>query len=292
VSEHALRIACVQVTAGRDVAANIARAEALVREAVARRADLVSLPENVALIEPDPEKALAQARPEDAHPALPAFRALARETKSWIHVGSLNIRTPEGRIANRAFVIDNTGDIVARYDKLHLFDVALGRGESYRESDTVVPGAAAVLAPTPWGPLGLSICYDVRFPHLYRALAQAGARLIAIPAAFTRTTGQAHWHVLVRARAIETGCYVFAAAQCGSHAEGRRTYGHSLIVDPWGTVLADGGEAEGVIVAEIDPAMVDTVRRRIPALTHDRPFAAPAGLSAIAGGRDAAKASS
>ena len=185
-------------------------------------------------------------------------------------------------MANRSLLIDAAGEVVARYDKLHLFDVSLRGCERYRESDTVKPGAAAVVAPTPWGLLGLSICYDVRFPQLYRALAQAGASYLAIPSAFTRTTGEAHWHVLVRARAIETGAYVFAPAQSGLHAEGRRTYGHSLIVDPWGAVLADAGEEEGAIVATIDPARVAEARRMIPALEHDRPFAEPAA-PALAG---------
>ena len=186
--------------------------------------------------------------------------------------GSLAVRLPDGRVANRSVLFDKEGRVAARYDKIHLFDVDLGNGESYRESATIAPGDRAVIAKTPWGPIGLTVCYDLRFPHLYRTLAQRGANFIAIPAAFTRTTGQAHWHVLQRARAIETGCYVFAPGQCGTHAEDRQTYGHSLIVDPWGAVLADGGEQVGIITARIDPAQVAAARRKIPALTHDRPF--------------------
>ena len=268
--------ACVQITAAREYAPNIARLTELIREAAAAGADLISLPENCAMIEPDQEKALAKAEPEARHPALPALQDLAKDTGTWIHVGSLNIRAADGRIANRAFLLDDVGRITARYDKLHLFDVTLGNGEAYRESDTVAPGANAMLAATPWGPLGLTICYDLRFPQLYRDLARAGAGVLAVPSAFTRTTGKAHWHVLLRARAIETGAYVIAAAQCGTHAEGRRTYGHSLIVDPWGEILADGGEEEGVITAVIDPAEVAKARSRLPSLTHDRPYDGPA----------------
>jgi predicted amidohydrolase len=187
----------------------------------------------------------------------------------------LAIRRDDGRVANRSLLVDATGHVAARYDKIHLFDVDLGPSESYRESDVIAPGDRLVVAPTPWGRLGLSVCYDLRFPHLYRALAKAGADFLAIPAAFTRTTGAAHWHVLVRARAIETGCYVLAPAQCGTHAEGRLTFGHSLIVDPWGTVLADAGGETGVITAEIDAAQVAEARRRVPALSHDRAFVDP-----------------
>ncbi len=191
-------------------------------------------------------------------------------------IGSLSIRDAgSDKIANRSFLIDAGGGIVARYDKIHLFDVNLRTDEWYRESDNVSPGANAVIAPSPWGLIGLSVCYDMRFPQLYRQLAQAGAALITIPAAFTRTTGRAHWHVLLRARAIETGCFILAPAQCGEHAQGRQTYGHSLIVDPWGQVLADGGEEEGIILAEIDTALVAKARARVPSLDHDRDFAAP-----------------
>ncbi|HZT20995.1 MAG TPA: carbon-nitrogen hydrolase family protein, partial [Dongiaceae bacterium] len=238
------RVACVQNCAERDMAPSIAALEPLIRGAAGDGARLIVLPEMATMLEPQNALVLEKAVAEAADPGLRAFRALARETGAWILVGSLLIKLPgEGRVANRSFLLDPEGAIAARYDKLHLFDVDLASGESYRESATVRAGSRAVLAPSPWGPIGMSVCYDLRFAYLYRALAQAGARYLAIPAAFTYTTGKAHWHVLVRARAIETGSYVFAANQGGTHAEGRRTWGHSLIVDPWGEVLADGGEA-------------------------------------------------
>lgn len=281
--------ACVQITAGRELGPNIARASELIREARARGADLIALPENTTMIEPIKGKALEKARPESEHPALPAFEALARETGAWILVGSLTIRVPHSdKVANRSFLIDAAGRVAARYDKLHLFDVNLREDEWYRESDTIRPGAEAIVAPTPWGLMGLTICYDLRFPQLYRSLAHAGAQFLTIPSAFTVTTGQAHWHVLVRARAIETGCFVIAPAQWGEHAEGRKTYGHSMIVAPWGEVLAEAPDGEGVILAEIDPAEVAKARKRIPSLDHDRDFADPAratydGLAADGG---------
>jgi predicted amidohydrolase len=213
---------------------------------------------------------------EDAHPALAAFQDLARELHVWILLGSLAIRVPSGRVNNRSYLIDSNGQIAAMYNKVHLFDVTLKGGESYSESSAVEPGTQAVVAQTPWGRLGMSICYDVRFAYLYRLLAQAGASFLTVPAAFTRTTGQAHWHVLIRARAIETGCFVFAPGQCGRRSWGRATFGHSLIVDPWGTVLAEGTDAPGFIVADIDPARVEDARQMIPALNHDRSLRPPA----------------
>ena len=268
--------ACLQLTAGPEIGPNVERATALIFEARNRGADFIALPENATMIEPDSDAALDKALPEPEHPGLAAFRALAGETGAWILIGSLSIRDPgSDKIANRSFLIDASGGILARYDKIHLFDVNLREDEWYRESDNVRPGANAVIAPSPWGLMGLTICYDLRFPRLYRTLAHAGASLITIPAAFTRTTGRAHWHVLVRARAIETGCFVLAPAQCGEHALGRQTYGHSLIVDPWGEVLADGGEEEGIILAEIDMAKVAKARARVPSLDHDRDFTAP-----------------
>lgn len=272
------KAACVQVTAGRELQPNIETALRLGREARRMGADLITYPENVTMIEPVAADAIRKALPEAEHPAIPAFRALARETGAWILGGSLSIRLNETKYANRSLLFDPAGNVAARYDKLHLFDVDLAGGERYRESERIVPGDRAVTAPTPWGVLGLTICYDLRFPQLYRALANAGAMMFTVPAAFTEQTGRAHWHILLRARAIECGAFVIAAAQCGTHAQGRRTFGHSLIVDPWGEVLADGGESEGVIVAEIDPAKSAEARRRIPALQHDRPFSGPEPL--------------
>jgi predicted amidohydrolase len=276
VMAKTFRVACVQNCAERDMAPSIDALLPLIRAAARDGAALIQLPEMATMLEPRNELVLGKAMPEATDPGLAAFRAAARETGAWIIVGSLLFREPGAdRVVNRSLVLDGDGAIVARYDKLHLFDVDLPSGETYRESATVRAGGAAVLAPSPWGLIGLSVCYDLRFAYLYRALAQGGASFLSIPAAFTHTTGKAHWHVLARARAIETGCYVFAANQTGIHAEGRRTYGHSLIVSPWGEVLADGGEAVGHVIAEVDPAKVAEARAMIPALKHDRRFSGP-----------------
>jgi predicted amidohydrolase len=270
------RVACIHNCAEREMAPSIAALTKLMRAAAADGAELIQLPEMATWLEPHNERVLGKALPEAEDPGLAACRELAVETRAWILIGSLLIREPgAGKVVNRSFLLDSTGAVVARYDKLHLFDVDLPSGEQYRESATVKAGDRAVLAPTPWGLIGLSVCYDLRFAYLYRALAQAGAGYLSIPAAFTYTTGKAHWHVLVRARAIETGCYVFAANQGGTHAKGRRTWGHALIVDPWGEVLADSGEREGFIAADIDPAKVVAARAMIPALKHDRNFGGP-----------------
>jgi deaminated glutathione amidase len=268
-----LRAACVQVNAGTEIGPNLQAAGDLARQARAAGAQLIAFPENVSMIVQGRDKALARVQPEATHPGLPFFADLARETGAWLLVGSLGILLDEGRIANRSFLFDDQGRIVARYDKIHMFDVDLPGGESYRESATYRPGEKAMVAETPWGGLGLTICYDVRFPYLHRALAQAGARIIASPAAFTAPTGRAHWHVLLRARAIETGCFILAPAQVGTHDEGRLTYGHSLIIAPWGEVLADaGGEAPGFIIADLDLSKTDEARGMVPALKHDRVF--------------------
>jgi deaminated glutathione amidase len=273
IQSAVLRAACVQVNAGTEIGPNLQAAGDLARQARAAGAQLIAFPENVSMIVQGRDKALARVQPEATHPGLPFFADLARETGAWLLVGSLGILLDEGRIANRSFLFDDQGRIVARYDKIHMFDVDLPGGESYRESATYRPGEKAVAAETPWGGLGLTICYDVRFPYLHRALAQAGARIIASPAAFTAPTGRAHWHVLLRARAIETGCFILAPAQVGTHDEGRLTYGHSLIIAPWGEVLADaGGEAPGFIIADLDLSKVDEARGMVPALKHDRAF--------------------
>ncbi len=267
-------VACVQNCAGPDMDANIERAAGLVRRARAEGAQLIATPEHFSCLEITGGGVDTGAREQSEHPALPAFAEVARETGAWILLGSLSIRDGE-RNRNRSFLLDASGAIVAHYDKIHMFDIDLGKGEVYRESNKVRPGERAVLAQSPWGMLGLTVCYDLRFAYLYRALAQAGAGLLTCPAAFTRTTGRAHWHTLVRARAIETGSYLVAPGQSGKHGE-RYTYGHSLIVDPWGEILAEGDdEAEDVIHAEIDFERVDQVRARLPALTHDRPFGGP-----------------
>ncbi|HLF58609.1 MAG TPA: carbon-nitrogen hydrolase family protein [Alphaproteobacteria bacterium] len=270
-------LACVQTNSGREIAPNIEAVSVQIREARNKGADFIAVPENVAMIEPDGAKLRAKAESEGTHQALAAFRALARDSGAWILVGSLAVKLDDGRIANRSFLLKPDGAIEARYDKIHMFDVDLENGESYRESATFRPGEAAVIADTPWGGLGMTVCYDLRFPYLYRSLAHAGAVMMSVPSAFTEVTGRAHWHVLLRARAIETGSFVIAPAQCGIHAEGRRTFGHSLIVDPWGEVLADGGKDVGIIMAEIDLAKVARARAMIPSLRHDRSFDAPAG---------------
>lgn len=266
------KVACVQNCAEDRVDRNIEETTALVCRAAEAGARLICLPEHFAWLGRNDTEMVAAAFAEQSHPALPHFRSLAAELRAWLLLGSLAVRLPSGKVHNRSYLLDDEGRVAARYNKVHLFDVSLKGGESYRESAAVEGGSEPVLAQTPWGRLGMSICYDVRFAYLYRALAQAGASFLTIPAAFTRTTGAAHWRVLVRARAIETGCFVFAPGQCGVRSWGRATFGHSLIVDPWGTVLAEGGDEPGFIVAEVDTAHVAEVRAMIPSLTHDRPL--------------------
>lgn len=262
--------ACIQNTATRDIAANISWVCERIGEAAAAGAAFITLPETVGLIEPDNDKIPDNCFEEDRDAGLAAFRAAAREFETWILVGSQLIKDTDNSIVNRSLLLDAQGEIVARYDKIHMFDIKLSSGETYSESDVITAGNRAVMADTPWGKLGMTICYDLRFAALYRALAQSGAEFISIPAAFTQTTGEAHWHTLVRARAIETGCYIIAPNQCGNHVDKRASYGHSLIVDPWGEILADGGPEPGIVMAEIDLTKVESARSRIPALTHDR----------------------
>jgi predicted amidohydrolase len=269
------KVACVQNCAGPEIEPNLKDTATLCREAAGEGAQLICLPEYFSCLDLKDNMVLGQPFPEESHPALARFRDLADELSVHLLLGSLAVETGEARFANRCYLLGPDGGVLARYDKIHLFDVDLPNGEIYRESGTVRPGGAAVLAPTPWGPLGLSVCYDLRFPMLYRSLAQAGAGMLAVPAAFTKTTGQAHWHVLMRARAIENGAYVFAPSQYGLHAGDRACYGHSLIVDPWGRVLADGGEGPGIISAEVDMAEVGKARGMIASLRHDRPFTPP-----------------
>jgi len=268
-----LRAGLVQMTSSTDVEENVAVASDMIRAAAADGAMLVATPEMTTLLERRRKAVLDAARPEDDDRALPVFRNLAAELGIHLLIGSTPIRLGPRSLANRSFFIGPDGAIVARYDKIHRFDVTLDSGESYRESAVYEAGAEAVIARMPKAALGLSVCYDLRFPHLYRALAKAGADILMVPSAFTRTTGRAHWHVLLRARAIETGCFVLAPAQTGHHADGRETYGHSLAVAPWGEVLADGGEAVGVTVVDLDLSEVAAARGRIPALEHDRDYA-------------------
>jgi predicted amidohydrolase len=268
------KVALIQNRAGTDMVANIADCSELAREAHDQGADLICMTEMFSCLDVRNGKLDAGPHPVDSHPAIEHFQSLAAELGTWIQPGSVAVELASGKLCNRALMLDASGNIVASYDKIHMFDVDLSDTERYRESDTFESGDRVVLAPTPWGLVGLTICYDLRFAYLYRTLAQAGASFLTVPAAFTRTTGEAHWHVLLRSRAIETGCFVFAACQWGTHGEGE-TYGHSLVVDPWGRELADGGTSRGVVMAELDPAKVSEARGKIPALRHDRPLEPP-----------------
>ena len=283
------RVGLIQMRSARSPAVNLDEATKLIGEAKAGGADYVQTPEMTNIMELSREKLFATIVPEENDATLATFRELARALGLFVHVGSLAVKVSADKAANRSFLIDRRGDIVARYDKIHMFDVDLKGGESYRESRSYRPGELGVVTDLPWGRLGMTICYDLRFPALYRALAEAGAMYLAIPSAFTRQTGEAHWHVLMRARAVENGSFVFAAAQGGDHENGRATYGHSLVVDPWGRVIAEGGTEPGVIFADIDPAEVATARSRIPSLQHGRrfeilePMAEPTHLHVVGG---------
>ncbi len=274
-----LRIGLVQTTTGIDPAAEARALADAIRQAADKGAQLVFTPEMSGYLDKDRGRAKMIVKTEADDVVLAAVQAAAATHKVWVHLGSLALKTTEADggdlFANRGFLIDDNGEIRARYDKIHLFDAVVAGGESYRESSAYRPGESAVVAATPWGKMGLTICYDVRFPVLHRALATAGATILSVPAAFTRPTGAAHWHILLRARAIETGCFVVAAAQTGEHADGRATYGHSLVIAPWGDVLLDMGEAAGVAVIDIDLAAVAAARARVPALANAREFAAP-----------------
>jgi predicted amidohydrolase len=270
------RIAIFQSRTGVDPAAN---AEALVEaigQAVRGGAEMLFTPEMSGLLDRDSERARRNVTSADLDRALAACREAAKRDAVWVHLGSLAVTAEDGKFANRGFVIDSTGEIRASYDKIHLFDVDLPTGESWRESNVYRGGSEAVIVDgTPVGRLGLTICYDLRFPALFQSLTDAGAQLVSVPAAFTVPTGRAHWEILLRARAIEAGVFVVAAAQCGRHEDGRETYGHSLIVDPWGTILLDMGEQVGVAFGEIDLGKVDEVRGRIPAIRHRRKVPEP-----------------
>jgi predicted amidohydrolase len=283
------KVALIQMRSGLEPEANLAAVLAGVDEAKRGGAEYVQTPEMTNVLENKRERLFTKIFGEEQDPTLATLREVARKLSIYIHLGSLAVKVSPEKAANRAFLIDRKGDIAARYDKIHMFDVDLAGGESYRESNTYRPGDLAVVADLPWGRLGLTVCYDLRFPALYRALAEAGASFLAIPSAFTKQTGEAHWHVLMRARAIENGCFVFAAAQGGKHEHGRETFGHSLVVDPWGKIIAEGGTEPGVIFAEIDPAQVAAARGRIASLSHGRrfelvePMAEPTYLHAVRG---------
>jgi predicted amidohydrolase len=243
-----------------------------VREAAAAGTELIALPEYAVLLDGSGRIMRERSPEESKHPALPGFAALARETRAWLLVGSLTVKRDDERMANRSYLISPDGAIVARYDKIHMFDVTLPGGKVIRESSAYCPGGSAVIAATPWGALGMSVCYDLRFPQLYRALAKAGAIVLAVPSSFQRETGPAHWQVLLRTRAIENAAWVIAPAMCGDHANGRSTYGHSAVIDPWGRVIAELDDQPGVLVADIDPEEAARIRSMLPALEHDREF--------------------
>jgi predicted amidohydrolase len=283
------RVGLIQMRSGREPHTNMDAAAKLIGEAKTGGADYILTPEMTNILESSRERLFTKIVPEEQDATLATFRELARALGIYVHVGSLAIKASADKAVNRSFLIDRRGEIVARYDKIHMFDVDLKGGESYRESRSYRPGDLAVLTDLPWGRLGLTICYDLRFPALYRALAEAGATFLAIPSAFTKQTGEAHWHVLMRARAIENGSFVFAAAQGGDHENGRATFGHSLVVDPWGKIIAEGGTEPGVIFADVDPAEVSAARGRIPSLQHGRrfeilePMAEPTHLHVVGG---------
>src|SRR6185437_6869089 len=261
--------AMVQMRTGLLPEPSLEQAASLIREAARQGADYVQTPEGGNMVQQSRKALFEHLATEEDDRSLKAYRALAAELKIHLHIGSLALRASPEKAVNRSFLIGPDGTLMASYDKIHMFDIDLPGGESYRESANYQPGETADL---PWGRLGLTICYDVRFPALYRALAESGAAFFSVPSAFTRKTGEAHWHTLLRARAIENGCFVFAAAQTGLHENKRETYGHSLIVDPWGTVLAEAGVEPGVIIAKIDPARVATARKTVPSLQHGRRF--------------------
>ena len=264
--------AMVQMCTGLLPPANLEQGTGLIREAAGQGADYVLTPEVSNMIQSNRQAMFENLALEEDDLSLKAYRALAAELKIHLHIGSLALRASPERAVNRSFLIGPDGAVIASYDKIHMFDIDLPGGESYRESANYQPGETAVIADLPWGRIGLTICYDVRFPALYRALAESGASFLTVPSAFTVRTGEAHWHTLLRARAIENGCFVFAAAQAGLHENKRETYGHSLIIAPWGEILAEGDAEPGVFLAKIDPSRVETARKTVPSLQHGRRF--------------------
>lgn len=272
-----MRAGLIQLCSGEDPAANLVVTRESIRQAAAQGAEFILTPEVTNIVTSDRALQHAVLHHEVDDPTLAALRDEARTLGIWLLIGSLALKTddPDGRFANRSFLISPEGEITARYDKIHMFDVEISDAETYRESAGYRSGTKAVLAETPFANIGLTICYDLRFPHLYRRLAQAGAQILTVPAAFSPVTGAAHWETLLRARAIETGCFVVAPAQCGQNTKTRTTYGHSLVVAPWGEVLADGGVEPGVTLVDFNLTDVEHARNRVPALTHDRDFEGP-----------------
>lgn len=269
---NVLKAACIQVNGRPALEENLELVGGMIREAAGQGARLIVTPENTCHMHYPLAARLKTSRRQEEHPALPFYADMARELGVWILIGSLLIKVSEDKVANRSFLFSDTGEIISTYDKIHLFDVDLPNGERYRESEIIKPGDQAVVADTPWGKLGMSICYDVRFPHLYRDLAKVGAVIMAVPAAFSMPTGEAHWKTLVRARAIETGSFVLAPGQAGEHEGGRSSWGHSLIVGPWGEVLAEGREGSEILLSDLDLDEVAKARQAIPALAHDMKY--------------------
>lgn len=268
-----LKTACIQLNNTPDLDVNLAASAALVRQAAAAGAEFICTPEYTCLMREVGGDRLSFANSEENHKVLRAYCDLARELKVWILLGSISVKIAPDKMNNRSFLIDGTGNIVARYNKIHMFDVDLPNGQSFRESKFVQSGDKAVIADSPWGKIGMTICYDVRFAYLYRALAHAGATILTVPSAFSIPTGSAHWEIFLRTRAAETGCFVIAPGQCGLHEGTRRTWGHSMIVDPWGVILAERREdTPGILMADLDLSRVDEVRANVPALTQDRAF--------------------
>lgn len=270
---NSFRAACLQLNSGSDLPENLVSLKRMVSEAAGAGAELVLTPEYSLMMDGSGRVMRDGALEPDGGKVLEALQSLAVQCKVWLLIGSLTLKTGEERIVNRSFLIAADGTVKATYDKIHMFDVTLPDGKVIRESSSYRPGERAVVAETPWGRLGMTVCYDVRFPHLYRSLAQKGAEFLSVPSSFQRQTGKAHWHTLMKARAIENAAYVLAPAMCGEHPGNRQTYGHSLIIDPWGEVLADGGEEPGIIYADIDPGKVAKIRGMMPSLQHDRPYA-------------------
>ena len=270
---NSVRVACLQLSPGEDLVANIEAASTLIVEAARQGAQLILLPEYAALLHASGRFMREHSPTEVEHPALAAFSKLARDSGANVLIGSLTVSTGPQRIANRSYYIDGQGNIAAHYDKLHMFDATLPSGRVLRESSTYDAGNEAIAVATPWGLLGMTICYDLRFPQLYRALAQAGCRMIAVPSAFTRATGERHWHTLLRARAIENACYILAPATCGTHPGDHQTFGHTLIVSPEGEILQEGGTEPGIFIANLDLGAADAARQAIASLAHDRPIA-------------------
>ncbi len=275
INNFTLKTACIQMTSGPEISENLKQAEGLIRSAVAQGARFVATPENTDVMRRKAADRLAQAGSAETHPVIPFFARLAEELGIWLLIGSLGVKVSETQLANRSHLFSPDGRLAATYDKIHMFDVQLSREEFYNESKDNRAGTCAVVAEMEGVRLGLSICYDVRFAYLYRELAKAGAQILSVPAAFTVPTGQAHWEVLLRARAIETGSFVVAPAQTGEHDGGRKTYGHAMIIGPWGEILAEAGQETGFIIADLDMMAVQKARMAIPALKHDREYKKP-----------------